>query len=174
MIYTCLDLRAYSAENLMESAVIVLKRTSLDSKKQMKKTVSVLILLLGVSTLLFSCAAHQRPVLYPNEKLNAVGKEGSQKDIDECIQMSIEAGVKTEKGKEVAGETVKEGARGAIIGGAVGAVTGNAGEAAAIGAVAGAASGFTGKAFDKELDPVQKQFVDQCLRDRGYQPIGWK
>jgi hypothetical protein len=69
---------------------------------------------------------------------------------------------------------VKEGARGAIIGAAVGAVTGNLGEAAAIGAAGGAAAGMTREAFDRELDPVQKQFVDQCLRDRGYQPIGWK
>ena len=140
----------------------------------MKLQLSRLILLLGLSAFLESCAGTQRPVLYPNEKLNSVGKEAAQKDIDECLRSSIEAGLEREKGKEVAGETVKEGARGAIIGGAIGAVTGNLGEATAIGAAAGAASGFTEEAFDKELDPVQKQYVDQCLRDRGYQPIGWK
>lgn len=140
----------------------------------MKKTLFVLIVLLGLSTLLASCAGPQRPVLYPNEKLNSVGKEASQKDISECIQASLEAGLEKEKGKEIAGETVKEGARGAIIGGVVGAVTGNVGEAAAIGAAGGAAAGFTEKAFDREIDPVQRQFVDLCLRDRGYQPIGWK
>jgi hypothetical protein len=131
-------------------------------------------LLLGGSILLLSCAGPQRPVLYPNDKLNSAGKEASTQDINECIQLSVEAGLEEKKGKEVAGETVKEGARGAIIGAAVGAVTGNLGEAAAIGAAGGAAAGMTREALDRELDPVQKQYVDQCLRDRGYQPIGWK
>ncbi|HTP40828.1 MAG TPA: hypothetical protein VML36_00220 [Nitrospiria bacterium] len=129
---------------------------------------------LGLTVLLASCAGPQRPVLYPNEKLNSVGKEAAQQDINECIRLSVEAGAKTDKAKETAGETVKEGARGAIIGAAVGAVTGNVGEAAAIGAAAGGASGMTEKAFDREVDPVQRGYVDQCLRDRGYQPIGWK
>jgi hypothetical protein len=53
-------------------------------------------------------------------------------------------------------------------------VTGDVGRAAGVGAAAGAAAGGTEKAFDRELDPVQKQYVDQCLRDRGYQSIGWK
>ena len=138
------------------------------------KHTGVVIALLGLSILLASCAGPQRPVLYPNEKLNSVGKEGSQKDINDCIQLSVDAGLKTEKGKEVAGETVKEGARGAVIGTVIGAITGNIGEAAAIGAAAGGASGLTRKALDREVDPVQRGFVDQCLRDRGYQPIGWK
>jgi len=140
----------------------------------MRNTFSNAIMLLGFSALIASCAGPQRPVLYPNEKLNTVGKEAAQKDVDECIHLSVEAGLEREKGKEVAGETVKEGARGAIIGGAVGLVTGDVGKAAAIGAAAGAAAGGTEKAFDQELDPVQKQYVDQCLRDRGYQTIGWK
>jgi hypothetical protein len=140
----------------------------------MKRSLPVLTLLLGLSILLASCAGPQRPVLYPNEKLNSVGKEAAQKDVDECIQLSVEAGLEKNKGKEVAGETVKEGARGAIIGGAVGLVTGDVGRAAGVGAAAGAAAGGTEKAFDRELDPVQKQYVDQCLRDRGYQSIGWK
>jgi hypothetical protein len=132
------------------------------------------VMLLGFSAFIAACAGPQRPVLYPNEKMNSVGKEAAQKDVDDCIHLSVEAGLEREKGKEVAGETVKEGARGAIIGGAVGLVTGDVGRAAAIGGAAGAASGGTREAFDRDLDPVQKQYVDQCLRDRGYQPIGWK
>jgi hypothetical protein len=53
--------------------------------------------------------------------------------------LSVEA-AEENKGKEVAGETVK-GARGAAIGAVIGANTGNVGEAAAIGAAAGGASG---------------------------------
>jgi Glycine-zipper domain len=133
----------------------------------------VLITLLPVLHLT-ACAGPPRPVLYPNEKFNAVGKEAAQGDINECIQLSVDAGLKEQKGKEVAGETAKGGARGAIVGSVIGAVSGSPGMGAAIGAAGGAASGMTKKAFDRDLDPVQKQFVDQCLRDRGYQPIGWK
>jgi hypothetical protein len=134
---------------------------------------AVLLTLLPVLHLT-ACAGPQRPVLYPNEKLTAVGKEAAQSDVNECVQLSIDAGLQEQKGKEAAKEGAKEGARGAIIGAAIGAVTGNLGEAAAIGAAGGAAAGATREAFDRELDPVQKQYVDQCLRDRGYQPIGWK
>jgi hypothetical protein len=134
---------------------------------------AVLVTLLPV-LYLTACAGPPRPVLYPNDKLNTVGKEAAQADINECVQLSVDAGLKEQKGKEVAGETVKGGARGAIIGGVIGAVTGSPGMGAAVGAAGGAASGMTSEAFNRDLDPVQKQFVDQCLRDRGYQPIGWK
>jgi len=138
------------------------------------KHIGLVIALLGLTTLLASCAGPQRPVLYPNEKLNAVGKEASKKDIDECIQLATASGAKEEKGKEVAKETAKQGAKGAAIGAVVGAITGNVGEAAAIGAAAGATSGAMDESMYHEVDPVHRGFVDQCLRDRGYQPIGWK
>lgn len=127
-----------------------------------------ILLIPGLLLFATACAGPQRPVLYPNEKLTAVGKEASQVDVNDCIRLSLEAGLEKQTGKEAAKEGVKEGARGAIIG----AVTGNVGQATAIGAAGGAAAGFTEKAFDRELDAVQKQYVDQCLRDRGYQPIG--
>lgn len=134
----------------------------------------VFCLLLGFFALATGCAGPQRPVLYPNEKLTAVGEEAAQTDVNECIQLSVDAGLEEQKGKEMAKEGAKEGARGAIIGAAIGAVTGNLGQAAAVGAAGGAAAGASREAFDRELDPVQKQYVDQCLHDRGYQPIGWK
>jgi len=133
-----------------------------------------LFFIVGFLLIAAACAGPQRPVLYPNDKFNAAGMEGSQADVNDCIRLSVEAGLEKQTGKEAAKEGVKEGARGAIIGAAVGAVTGNVGQATAIGAAGGAAAGATEKAFDRELDPVQKQYVDQCLRDRGYQPIGWK
>lgn len=138
------------------------------------KHVKVTVALLGFSALLASCAGPQRPVLYPNEKLNLTGKEAAQNDINECIQLSVEAGAKEDKGKKAVRETAKESARGAAVGAVVGAITGNVGEAAAIGAAAGGASKATENALDREVDPIQRGFVDQCLRDRGYQPIGWK
>ena len=125
--------------------------------------------------LVSSCASGpKRPVFYPNDKYKVAGVEGAKHDVDECIHMSIDAGVETEKGKEMAQETAKEGARGAIIGGAIGLVTGDVKRSAAIGAAGGAAAGLTHKAFSRDLDPVQQRFVERCLRDKGYDPIGWK
>lgn len=129
---------------------------------------------LAIALVLTACGGPKRPVLYPNEKLKSVGNEASRKDIDECVRLSIEAGLETEKGKEVAKETVKGGCVGACIGGAIGLVTGDFGKSVAVGAAAGGAAGMTREALNRDLDPVQQRFVEQCLRERGYQPIGWK
>jgi hypothetical protein len=54
-------------------------------------------------------------------------------------------------------------------------VTGNLGRGAAAGAAGGAAGGMTRGLFESgEPDPVMKRFVERCLRDKGYEPIGWK
>jgi hypothetical protein len=116
----------------------------------------------------------QRPVLYPNTHLERVGDEVAQKDIDECIRRAEEGGAKSSKGTEVAKDT----AGGAVIGGAVGAATGaifgNLGRGAAAGAAGGAVIGLTRGIFKSERDPVLRNFVERCLREKGYDPIGWK
>ncbi|RJR30468.1 MAG: hypothetical protein C4576_33645 [Desulfobacteraceae bacterium] len=117
----------------------------------------------------------ERPVLYPNPHLEKVGNEAAQKDIDECIRMAEEGGAKfTSKTAEVAKDT----AEGAIIGGAVGtaagAVLGELGRGAAAGAAGGAAAGMTRGILHSERDPVLKNYVDRCLREKGYDPIGWR
>jgi len=60
-----------------------------------------------------------------------------------------------------------------------GAIGGAAGEGAAIGAAGGATAGplgtMLGWMFQRsEPDPVYRTFVETCLRDKGYQPIGWQ
>jgi hypothetical protein len=59
-----------------------------------------------------------------------------------------------------------------------GAVTNNAGEGAAVGAAtggtAGLLSGLFGAFQSREPEPVFANYVDRCLRERGYDPIGWK
>ena len=67
------------------------------------------------------------------------------------------------------------GAGGAVIGGAAGAAAGSFGRGIGIGAAAGAASGLVhGIIKASEPTPVFKNFMIQCLQDRGYQPIGWE
>jgi hypothetical protein len=119
--------------------------------------------------------ADKRPVLYPNARLNQVGQEAAQKDVDACMDYAKSGGAASDKSTEIAKDT----AGGALIGGAVGtatgAVLGNLGTGAAAGVAGGAAAGLTKGLLDSgDPDPVFKSFVDRCLREKGYDPIGWR
>lgn len=123
--------------------------------------------------LMAGCASHG-PVLYPNAHLKGVGEEQARKDIEECDRMA-DAYVKSDAGKEAAKSTVVGGAAGAVVGGAVGAVTGSLGRGSVIGAAAGAAGGLVrGISKASQPSPLHKRFVERCLRERGYDPIGWE
>ncbi|MBI5966935.1 MAG: cell envelope biogenesis protein OmpA [Deltaproteobacteria bacterium] len=123
--------------------------------------------------LLAGCAAH-RPVLYPNAHLKRVGEAHAQKDIDECCRQA-EAYIKANPGAKIAGSTAAGGATGAVVGGAMGSVTGHLGRGAAVGAAGGAAGGFMRGLFRaSKPSPVYKNFVDRCLREKGYEPLGWE
>ncbi|HET6490010.1 MAG TPA: YMGG-like glycine zipper-containing protein [Syntrophales bacterium] len=123
---------------------------------------------------LIGCGASQKPVLYPNSHLKAVGNAQAQRDIDDCMQTS-EAYVKKNQESKIAEGAVKGGAVGAASGAAIGAVTGNFGRGLATGAAGGAAGGATYGAFKTaEPSPVFKNFVNKCLKDKGYEPMGWQ
>ena len=124
--------------------------------------------------MILSCA-QQRPVLYPNAYLKHVGNEAAEADINECIQKAVDYGTKENSGAKVAKDTAKGAAIGGATGSAVGAVTGNLGRGAAAGAAGGGAAGMTRSMINSgKPDPVFERFVEQCLRDKGYQPIGWR
>ena len=131
--------------------------------------------------LLAGCAS-QRPVLYPNQQLNRVGSSVANRDIDECMHQAevyvssdgragrIAEGVATESGTSAA--------VGAAAGGVGGAIVGRAGTGAAVGAAGGGAAGATrglihGLSRKENPSPVYKNFVNRCLREKGYEPIGW-
>jgi outer membrane lipoprotein SlyB len=123
----------------------------------------------------FLACARQRPVLYPNAQLKHVGKSAAEADIDECIQLATDYGAQKDSGMKVAKDTGTGAAIGGAAGAAVGAVTGNLGRGAAAGAAGGGAAAITRSALNSgQPDPVFKKFVEQCLRDKGYQPIGWR
>jgi hypothetical protein len=127
-----------------------------------------------------SACASQRPVLSANAHLVGMGSTAAERDIDECLKLAEAASA--EGGK--AGEDVVAGAAtssvvGAAAGGAGGAVVGQAGQGAAAGAVGGAVASLThallrGLFRSKPPDPFHRQFVDRCLREKGYEPTGWK
>ncbi|ADJ27084.1 glycine zipper family protein [Nitrosococcus watsonii] len=118
-----------------------------------------------------------RPILYPNNHFKEVGQEVAEQDIAECRAMAKAAGAMPGKGK-VAG-AAKNSAVGAGVGaasGAVGgAVIGAPGSGAAIGAASGAAAGLLRSLFGSS-QPSQAYiaFVNQCLKERGYAPMGWE
>jgi hypothetical protein len=131
--------------------------------------VSIVVLLAGIS----GCAG-QRPVLYPNDHLYAVGRETADDEIAECMRLATADVGRGGEGAAI-GEVATGGATGAATGAAGGAVVGKAGTGAAIGAAAGATRGLMGGIFRRrEPDATYRGYVNRCLRERGYDPIGWR
>ncbi len=128
------------------------------------------------SLLILSACSAKRPAFYPNDHLQTVGKSQARTDADQCMAEAKEYGVKNDAGKAVGGKAVK----GAAIGAATSAVVsvvlgGNVGRAAGAGAAGGATVGAMSGAFDSdEPDPVFKNYVNRCLREKGYEVIGWQ
>jgi outer membrane lipoprotein SlyB len=127
--------------------------------------------------LLLAGCASTTPVLYPNEHLQTVGKEAAQRDIDACMEQAEAAGV--EPGRSSAGQaaanTAVGGAVGAASGAVGGAIGGSAGTGSAIGAASGAMAGILHWLFSKpQHNPAFENFVNQCLKDLGYHPVGWE
>ncbi len=122
-------------------------------------SILVIVVILQISS------AAKRPVFYPNDKLNEVGQTQAERDIDECLEHSKQAGLETDRAGNVARKTAQDAAVGAAVGGAAGAVTGDFGE--------GAAGFIRGLFGSRDLKPLQRQFVNQCLTDKGYKIIGW-
>jgi outer membrane lipoprotein SlyB len=131
------------------------------------------ILVAGGMVISSLACATPRPVLYPNEHLQAVGTAAAQQDIDDCLQRAKSYAASPEA--RIAGSTAMGGATGAALGAAIGAVAGGAGQGAAMGAAGGGVGGLLGGLFrSRNLPPVQKRFVEKCLHDKGYQVTGWQ
>jgi uncharacterized membrane protein len=121
-------------------------------------------------------------VLYPNEQFQRVGEAAAQADVDDCMRRAdafVASGGHNAQVATGVGTTTAVGAgTGAAIGAAGGAVVGNAGEGAAVGAATGATAGLLSGLFgafrSPGPNPVYASFVEQCLRERGYDPIGWQ
>jgi outer membrane lipoprotein SlyB len=133
------------------------------------KTIFIAVIIIFLA----GCAT-QSPVLYPNEHLKNVGEARAQSDIVECSRLA-ESYVKANPGAKVVGGTIVGGAGGALVGGAVGAITGHIGRGAVVGGVAGATSGLVRGIYKaSQPSPVYKAFVNRCLKEKGYDPIGWE
>ena len=142
----------------------------------MKLTGLQLRLLLSCLFLMSGCAA-PKPILSPNAHLRQVGASAAEQEIEDCAAMAKEAGATSSQGKggQVAGSTTAGGAIGSAAGAVGGAVVGHPGRGAMVGAASGATGGFLRGLFRKS-PPSQafKQFVNRCLQERGYEPMGWE
>jgi len=138
------------------------------------RTITIYCLLFIITLMLNACAA-KRPVLYPNNYLKEIGQSKANQEIDDCIRLATEYQAGGDRAKEIAKDTGKAGVVGAATGAVIGVITGDIGRVAAIGG-AGAATATMGSGIMRsdEPDPVFKQFVDQCLREKGFQPLGWR
>jgi hypothetical protein len=114
-------------------------------------------------------------VLYPNAHYEAVGEAAARQDVNECMRRAREFGADSGKGKAIAKETVGGAAIGAASAAAWAAVRGSdAAERAGAGAAAGGAAGLVSGALRSgEPSQIYKSFVQRCLRERGYDVIGW-
>jgi outer membrane lipoprotein SlyB len=123
----------------------------------------------------FACAATKRPILAPNDHLQEMAPDAVQRDIDECIRLTNEAGPGAAQGKQIARQTAGGAAIGAAAGAVSGAITGGPGIGAAAGAAGGATWSFLGGLFrSRGLDAGKKRYIEDCLRKKGYDPIGWR
>ena len=115
-----------------------------------------------------------RPILYPNDHLNQVGKEQAELDLAECRQLADE-NLSSHPGEKIATNTAIGGGVGAASGAVIGAVSGSPGRGAAIGAVSGATSAFFYNFFTRPVPSrAYQNFVNKCLEKKGYEPTGWE
>jgi len=122
---------------------------------------------------LAGCAAPQ-PVVYPNARMRGVGPYEIDRDIAECRYLA-DLYVRNDPAADTAAKTLLGAGAGAALGAVAGALTGDPGRGAAIGAATGAAGGFLHGIFGAaQPSPVYRSYVDQCLREKGYQVLGWQ
>ena len=119
-----------------------------------------------------------KPVFYPNAKLKAVGQDRANQDAESCMSQARAAGLTPEEKDNAVARGAEKGAAMGGVGAAVGAlVTGHGAErvlergvqGAAVGGSVGAVAG----AFHDKPNMTYRHYVQRCLKDMGYDVIGW-
>ena len=130
-------------------------------------------------SLLVGCATPvAKPAFYPNAHYQRVGPEKANADADFCAELAQKSEVNAVN-KSDAGRAAAAGAAGVAAASVVGSILNGhqpdlkhiAAGAAAIGA-GGAAATAAGQSVGGSS--LYRQFVQQCLAERGYQVIGWR
>ncbi|MDT8991914.1 glycine zipper family protein [Curvibacter sp. APW13] len=119
-----------------------------------------------------------RPVFYPNAKLNAVGQERANQDADVCMGQARNAGLTPDEKDNAVLHGAEKGAAIGGVAGAVGALVRGKGveravEHGAVGAAVGGSAGAVAGAFHEKPSGTYRHYVQRCLKDKGYDVIGW-
>ena len=146
-------------------------------KKRISPSVAT-IALAFIALFLTGCATPiAKPAFYPNAHYQHVGPAQAQADAQACGNLAQQSEISAVN-KADAGRSAAAGAAGVGAAGVVGSLlSGNkpdlkniAAGAAAIGA-GGAAATAAGQSIGGSA--LYRQFVQQCLAERGYHVIGW-
>jgi hypothetical protein len=129
------------------------------------------------AAMVFGCAG-PKPILYPNTHYRNVGERVAQSDIEGCRERADAAGANRDPSKvaRTARSTAAGGAIGGAAGAAGGAVVGHAGRWAGVGAASSAAAALMRSLIFQRstTSDTHIRYVDRCLQDLGYEPIGWQ
>ena len=99
----------------------------------------------------------------------------AQEEIDACLQLAEASGAKADKGQEIGKKTAGAAVIGGVTGAAWGAFFGDAGRHAGAGVAAGASGALVHGAMKSgDPDVIFRGFVERCLREKGYEVIGWR
>ena len=116
-----------------------------------------------------------KPILYQNDHYRDVGVEQAEMDKVGCMYRADNRVPRESAVGDTAKKTLLGGAGGAAIGAVAGAITGNAGTGAAVGAATGGTAGLLKGVYDStKPDETWQGYVEACLRDKGYEVIGWR
>jgi outer membrane lipoprotein SlyB len=129
------------------------------------------ILMVFAALALGACASNQ-PVVYQSSGASG----GVEAAIAECKQLAANAGAQANTGLGTATRRTAEGAAvGAATGAIGGAIAGSAATGAGIGAATGAAANLLRTMFDEPApSPAFRGYVERCLKERGYDVVGWQ
>lgn len=138
----------------------------------------------GIALMVAACSS-ARPVLYPNDRLQSVGKEAAEQDIEACKQLAESSGAEESNGGGKVGRVATGTAVGAGAGAASGALGGlisgaSAGLGSMVGAASGAVWGLLTGVFYAAVGPSHQpnqaytNFVNRCLQEKGYEVTGWQ
>lgn len=142
------------------------------NKKNLPTNICYYILII-LCFLTVGCAS-PRPILYPNAHLNAVSQQQAEQDIAECQQIAEQYVPASHAGGEIVTSTAVGAGVGAASGAVAGAMRGSASSSSLIGAAAGATVGLIrGLLRGNPPNHAYRNFVNQCLSERGYQAVGW-
>ncbi len=140
---------------------------------------SVSLKILAVAVLFGTAACSQRPVLYDNAMYQK-SPEKAKTAIETCVKKAEDANA---SGNGKLADTAYRGAAGGAASGAAGgaaAAAGNAfggnydiGGSIGMSAAAGTAGNVVLALFDRDVDPIFANYVNICLKQKGYQVVGW-